>query len=318
MATKMFGLLSVLAEPKTGRILSSTGNSSSPSRARNRLVGTLSHTLSWYEHELLPSSRSWYSLTLVRKMHLLASEQANRKGLGFISQLDLCLTGFGFMGYAVTRPKILGIDDRCENNTIEQRNDFIHFWAVIFSLLGIKDEFNFCLYPLPVVEKICNALEQYIFRQALQRKSTLFDFLSRTFFEGQAKFFPVMSYETMMFLLKRTAGLDGYLYRFENNSSPEDMKLFTIDEMKQIQQNCDPDNDYFSDVDETITNNIGYRKDEQYSRLRWLDRLQVKIIVIIFENYKNPVVHVVIDWFIDKILKNMNGYMEERRQKNKI
>lgn len=313
MATKMFGLLSVLAEPKTGRILNSTGKSSTPGRARGRLVSTLFHTLSWYQHELTPSSKSWCSLTLVRKMHFLASEQATRKGFGLISQLDLCLTGFGFMGYAITRPTVLGIDINSKDNSVKQRDGYIHFWAVIFSLLGIRDEFNFCLHPLPVVEKICNALEQYIFRKVLHRNSNVFDFLTRTFFEGQAKFFPVMSYDTMMFLLKRTAGLDGYLYRFGTYLNPEDVKLFTIDEMKQIKEQCDPDNDYFNVSNEKFES-FGRRRDERYYQLHWIDRLQVKTIVLVFENYMNPLMHVVIDWLIDKILKNMDSYMEERRQ----
>jgi hypothetical protein len=70
------------------------------------------------------------------------------------------MTVFGFMGYALTKPHQLGI--RSDND--EDREAFIHFWAVIGSLLGVKDEFNMCLYPLKVVEKWV-AKENYYFKK---------------------------------------------------------------------------------------------------------------------------------------------------------
>lgn len=84
----------------------------------------------------------------VRKMHQFASRAACSKGYMNISQTAMSMTKFGFMGYALIRPHLLGIRESCR----EDREAFIFLWAVIGSMLGIKDEFNMCLHSLEVVE----------------------------------------------------------------------------------------------------------------------------------------------------------------------
>lgn len=81
-------------------------------------------------------------------MHLLTSRSMQEKGLGMISQAAMAMTKFGFMGYALVRPHLLGI--KYDNK--EDREAFVHLWAVIGHMLGVKDEFNMCLHPLEVVE----------------------------------------------------------------------------------------------------------------------------------------------------------------------
>jgi hypothetical protein len=61
----------------------------------------------------------------------------------------MVITQFGFMGYALVRPDFLGMNYRNDKD----REGFVHFWAVIGSMLGIKDEFNLCLHPLETVEE---------------------------------------------------------------------------------------------------------------------------------------------------------------------
>lgn len=96
--SNLFGLLSVIAEPKGLKILASTGRSSTPETAKKRYVQTIIHMLSWYENDLVPGSKSWQSLSQVRKMHFMASKQSQKKGLGIISQIETALTAYGFMG----------------------------------------------------------------------------------------------------------------------------------------------------------------------------------------------------------------------------
>lgn len=81
-------------------------------------------------------------------MHLFASKSAEQKGVGFIPQGAMAMTKFGFMGYALVRPHMLGIN----HDNKEDREAFVHLWAVIGYLLGVKDEFNMCLHPIEVVE----------------------------------------------------------------------------------------------------------------------------------------------------------------------
>lgn len=92
----MCGLLTLLAEPKGLKLLSSTGRSSTPETARRRYVSTIIHVLRWYEIDLAPGSASWESLNKVRRMHLNSSKHA--RSSGGITQAEVALTTLGFMG----------------------------------------------------------------------------------------------------------------------------------------------------------------------------------------------------------------------------
>uniref|UniRef100_A0A336LZD5 CSON008879 protein n=1 Tax=Culicoides sonorensis TaxID=179676 RepID=A0A336LZD5_CULSO len=231
MNSNLFGLLSVLAEPKGLNILISTGRSSTPATARKRYVSTVFHMLSWYENDLVPNSKSWKSLLMVRKMHLLASTQAKAKKIGMISQTEIAMTAFGFMAYALTRPHTLGIRYK---NLREDRDAFVFFWAVICAMLGVKDEFNMCKHKLEVVEIICEISRRYIFLQILQLETPEFMQMARAFYEGQKEFLPILSFDAMMFLNRRTAGLPGYQYKVDMKMESLCKTIFTDNELNQI------------------------------------------------------------------------------------
>lgn len=81
-------------------------------------------------------------------MHTMASKLAKHNNLNVITQMAMSMTQFGFMGFALVRPHLLAI----KHDNDDDREAFVHFWAVIGHMLGIKDEFNMCLHPLEVVE----------------------------------------------------------------------------------------------------------------------------------------------------------------------
>jgi ER-bound oxygenase mpaB/B'/Rubber oxygenase, catalytic domain len=82
-------------------------------------------------------------------MHMHASKNAVKQGLMMIPQTAMAMTKFGFMGYALIRPHLLGI----QHDNKEDREAFVHLWAVIGHMLGIKEEFNMCLQnSIEVVE----------------------------------------------------------------------------------------------------------------------------------------------------------------------
>lgn len=78
----------------------------------------------------------------------MSSKESKKNNLASITQFGMVLTQFGFMGYALIRPQFLGV----KNDNKEDLEGFVHFWAVIGSMLGVKDEFNMCLHSLEVVE----------------------------------------------------------------------------------------------------------------------------------------------------------------------
>lgn len=81
-------------------------------------------------------------------MHLAASNASLERTKRGIPQAYMTFTAFGFMGYALVKPHLLAI----RHDSVEDREAYVHMWAVICSMLGIKDEFNLCLNRLDVVE----------------------------------------------------------------------------------------------------------------------------------------------------------------------
>jgi len=59
----------------------------------------------------------------VRTRHCAAARKARKAGFGPISQLDMVLTQFGFMGFGLLVPEKLGL-----TGSPEEQEGFIHFW----------------------------------------------------------------------------------------------------------------------------------------------------------------------------------------------
>jgi len=70
----------------------------------------------------------------VRKRHCTAARKARKAGFGPISQLDMVLTQFAFMGFGLLVPEKLGL-----SGSPEEQEGFIHFWRTVGHLLGIED-----------------------------------------------------------------------------------------------------------------------------------------------------------------------------------
>lgn len=129
------GLLSILAVPSILNVLVHTSKSSSVVTAYKRYMRTIYHTLVWFRNELKPGTRSWKSLENIRKSHAVASRSAKAADAGMISQKDLAIAQYGFMGFAVLNSVETGV--QCSRQELE---DFCHFWRVLGSLIGLKDE----------------------------------------------------------------------------------------------------------------------------------------------------------------------------------
>lgn len=149
MLSNFYGLFTLISEPMGSKLLDETNKSNTPETAKERYWLTILHLKLWYEEELKPGSKSWESIKKVRLMHNFASHASFIKGGMDISQTALALTLFGFMGLALIRPKMLGIQTKCYRD----REGFVHLWAVFGAMLGIKDEFNMCLQSIGVVEE---------------------------------------------------------------------------------------------------------------------------------------------------------------------
>lgn len=76
------------------------------------------------------------SRTIVHGLHCAASRMAEKSGLGLrVSQKDMALTQFGFMGLILIKKKELAIQ-----GTNEDELAIVHFWRTIGYFLGIEDK----------------------------------------------------------------------------------------------------------------------------------------------------------------------------------
>lgn len=135
MSAMYFGLLSIIATPSILKILIHTKRSSSTVRAYRRYIKTVFNVLYWFREDFTKDSETWKSIEYVRKMHNLASNSAKSENVGIISQRDMAITQFGFIGFVVLFKDQLSI--KC---TKEDMEDFCHFWRVLGHMLGIKEE----------------------------------------------------------------------------------------------------------------------------------------------------------------------------------
>lgn len=135
MFSMYMGLLSIIAIPSILAVLVHTKKSSSDITAYKRYMQTIYHTLSWFRNDLRPETSAWKSLAAVRKFHFSASRSAAVASVGIVSQKDMAITQYGFLGFTILTQKETGI--QANKQEIE---DFIHFWRVLGYLIGIRDE----------------------------------------------------------------------------------------------------------------------------------------------------------------------------------
>jgi len=73
-------------------------------------------------------------MNVIRWHHKMGSKKSKEAGAGEISQRDMALTQYGFMGFIYVAPKYFGL---C--NTLEENEAFNHLWRVNGHMLGISD-----------------------------------------------------------------------------------------------------------------------------------------------------------------------------------
>ncbi|XP_069356858.1 uncharacterized protein [Maniola hyperantus] len=203
----ILGLVAVLAVPSILQILISSRRSNSIFTAYRRYVSTLLHTVSWFEHDLKPGSVSWRSLLLVRTRHIKASRAANLQDKGVLSQRDLALTQFGFIGFSVLKPNKFGIR-QLEEGDWEAYN---HFWRVIGHTIGLEDRYNLCRKNFEETRQVCQILLDRVFTPCLENVPEYFEHMARSMLNGTWYANPAINVEVMIYWTKYLAGVPGYI-----------------------------------------------------------------------------------------------------------
>ncbi|CAH1164152.1 unnamed protein product [Phaedon cochleariae] len=164
LVTSLFGLLALGCRP-TLKLLILTQKSCTPLKAYKRYLATNLYMQDWYNHDFKPGSKSWRALGIVRKMHNSASKLGHQKLDYRINQMEMAITQFGFIGFAVVRGKYIGLYEASE----EDLKGVIHLWRVIGYALGIEDRFNICRESVKETKEIFEELLKRVFIPGMQQ-----------------------------------------------------------------------------------------------------------------------------------------------------
>ncbi|XP_022699955.1 uncharacterized protein LOC111266604 isoform X1 [Varroa jacobsoni] len=185
------GLIMLVNVPSIYKLLDNTGNSRSLVSCFQRYLKTLTHVKSWYETDIFDaSSEGFQSIKYVRGLHrkvaaamaqqrpLLASQDVCESGGGkmnnrsnleadpevWISQWDMAMTQFAFLGMMILHPNVLGFSHLSR----QDKEAVAHCWRCIGYQLGIDDKYNlFGSDNLHTIEKLCQNIEAEVFRPNL-------------------------------------------------------------------------------------------------------------------------------------------------------
>ncbi|XP_022112480.2 uncharacterized protein LOC110991432 isoform X1 [Pieris rapae] len=217
-SSMMVGLVAVFAVPSILKILISTRRSNSVYTSYRRYLSTVLHTVSWFEHEFKPGSISWKSLMAVRTRHVKASLASKIKGVGIISQRDLAITQFGFIGISLLKPDKFGIQ-QLQPGDWEAYN---HFWRTIGYSIGLEDRYNICRATFQETREVCNILKQRVFTPCLTNVPEYFEHLSRCLLDAMWCVNPTINIEGLLYLTKHLMDVPGYVYTETERANLQD------------------------------------------------------------------------------------------------
>lgn len=177
------------------------------------------------------------------------------------------MTTFGFAGMALIRPYLYGIT----TGNQKERKAFLHFWAVLNYLIGVKDHYNIGLLPIKAAEIEFDMIMRNILGPYLQLETVAFKRMVGDMIQGMSPYIDFMDYDSQMFLVKRAVGIPGYQLDvnytrevpYGNILSPEDVaivrrflprfsekiQIFTIYRQGKVKTNTDCHSFYHDQVD---------------------------------------------------------------------
>ncbi|XP_065167097.1 uncharacterized protein [Atheta coriaria] len=177
---KLTGLVTILSIPSILKILVFTNMSATTYTSYRRYMATIFHMNVWYTDDFKPGSDLWKSMADVRRKHNTASKRSACVGANRISQLDMAITQFGFMGYALTHPEKIGLFHPDPVGL----EGFVYLWRIIGDLMGIEDQFNICRHSAEDTRAVCQLIIEKQLRKYAEQRDPLFVKMASTLVEG--------------------------------------------------------------------------------------------------------------------------------------
>ncbi|EDS32585.1 conserved hypothetical protein [Culex quinquefasciatus] len=202
------GLLAALTVPSILNALIFTTRKPTFKIAAKRYLAAMKHTINWYCQDFEPGSSSWKSLEHVRRVHSTIVKRANAKNYGIIiSQKDLAITQFAFMGYVILNPGKVG-----SKTSPQDLEALCHFWRVLGFLLGLEDRFNVCTPNMEETIARIDQIQRKHLKSALTKRDDKFERAAEALLAGLWCFNLLLDHGALMFAAGRVAGLPGYSY----------------------------------------------------------------------------------------------------------
>jgi ER-bound oxygenase mpaB/B'/Rubber oxygenase, catalytic domain len=132
------------------------------------------------------------------------SNRSEKKGAGIISQKDMVITQFAFVGIQLLNPEKSGIQA-----SREQLENFAHYWRVIGALLGIEDRFNICGATLDETLSRLTTVRHLLLPNFTNMNPNVEKYL-RIAVEGMKGFEPWLNPDVQLFTVKRLLGVPGF------------------------------------------------------------------------------------------------------------
>ncbi|XP_055695428.1 uncharacterized protein LOC129797131 [Lutzomyia longipalpis] len=256
--SNLTGLICILAIQTILNVLICTKQSSTPKTAYRRYLATILHNVNFYSANPDVNSKCYRSIVAVRKKHIRASKYAQKHGMGMVTQKDMALTQFGFLGFVLVQPKMMGIREDGENFEA-----LVHFWRVIGYMLGIENEYNVCTDSLSTTLPRLRLIVADVIAPCLKNHPQKFHEMVQPMISGLWCFNPFLTTPAFTYLTYRAAGVPGYYYGKEEQS-------LEIQRYKNSPENCleYPENDGYSPT---------------YKEMSWWSRFVVGFVIYILE-----------------------------------
>jgi hypothetical protein len=153
----------------------------------------------------------------VRKIHVHINSRALQTGSGFITQTDMALTQFLYIGFQASGSYfgMVGSDEDFENY-----NTYVR---LIGHMLGIKDEFNCCGATYAETLRRIEAIKEDFFKPNLINPTTEYLEYAKTAVEGMWYLDPLLNFDSTMWQVKRALKIPGYYYfdsEIQQNEEP--------------------------------------------------------------------------------------------------
>lgn len=140
-------------------------------------------------------------------MHVISSKYADRGNCGYITQRDMALTQFGFMGFITLSPEKLGIQ-----LSREDLEAFVHYWRVIGHMVGIDERFNLCTDSYETTRRRLAVIRDEIYRPSLENTTQQFFEMANAMIHGLWCYNPFLDTDAFLYFTRWLCDCKDHIY----------------------------------------------------------------------------------------------------------